>query len=56
MAKVLVTGATGFIGRRVVSGLLEKGWHVLPVSLSGRGGLSLDLKNTEAVRCFLKRE
>lgn len=56
MAKILVTGATGFIGRRVVSELLEKGWHVLPVSLSGRGGLSLDLKNTEAVRCFLKRE
>ena len=56
MAKVLVTGASGFIGCRVVSGLLEKGWHVLPVSLSGRGGLSLDLKNTEAVRRFLKRE
>jgi len=56
VAKVLVTGASGFIGCRVVSGLLEKGWHVLPVSLSGRGGLSLDLKNTEAVRRFLKRE
>lgn len=56
MTKVLVTGATGFIGLRVVSRLLEEGAHVLPVSLSGRGGVSLDLKNTEAVKCFLKRE
>lgn len=56
MTKVLVTGATGFIGRRVVSRLREEGAYVLPISLSGRGGVSLDLKNAEAVKCFLERE
>lgn len=56
MNKVLVTGATGFIGRRVVSRLRKEGWDVLAVSRNGEGGVSLDLKDTEFVRFFLKKE
>ncbi len=32
MSKVLVTGATGFIGRALVSKLISQGWNVIPLN------------------------
>lgn len=49
MAKVLVTGATGFIGRHVVPKLVDEGWDVLAVSRGGSGQTALDLKDKEAI-------
>jgi nucleoside-diphosphate-sugar epimerase len=39
MTRVLVTGATGFIGRQSLSALLQRGYEVHAVSRNGRGPL-----------------
>lgn len=63
MKKILLTGATGFIGRHVVSELIERGYEVFApsnsVSLPETKGLTqikLDLLNTEAVEKFLQEQ
>ena len=53
MAKVLVTGATGFIGRHVVPKLTDEGWDVLIVSRGGSGQVALDLEDKEAISRFI---
>ncbi|MGQ9426889.1 NAD-dependent epimerase/dehydratase family protein [Gilvimarinus sp. F26214L] len=41
---VAVTGASGFVGSHIVRFLLSRGWHVVPLSRSGRNGtIALDL-------------
>ena len=62
MKKVLVTGATGFIGAPVVIELIARGYEVHALSSSRREGQSdslhwyqLDLMNLEQVRNFLQK-
>ena len=56
--KVLVTGATGLIGKYALSSLMEKGFSTLGASRSGEGlsGVSLNIHDTEAVNNFIKKE
>lgn len=49
--KVLVTGATGFLGRRVCKKLKNQGIEYIPTSLS----LGLDLRNKQAVNALWKQ-
>ena len=54
MNRVLVTGASGFLGNRVARLLAERGWEVIGVSGNGRGGFSkLDLLDANAVAACL---
>jgi nucleoside-diphosphate-sugar epimerase len=54
MRRVLVTGATGFLGRPCVRLLREREWDVVGVSASGADGtLALDLLDDTAVRAVL---
>ncbi|MCB2096841.1 MAG: NAD(P)-dependent oxidoreductase [Parvularculaceae bacterium] len=48
--RVLVTGATGFIGRHSLQALRAKGFQVIGVSRSGADGIACDLLNPDAVR------
>lgn len=61
MKKVLLTGATGFIGRHVLSELIERGYTVYAISkstslpdINGLIQIKLDLFDKEAVDNFLK--
>lgn len=63
MKKILLTGATGFIGRHVVSELIERGYEVFAVSNSmslpdkkGLVQIKLDLFDTDAVENFLQEQ
>lgn len=54
MKRVLVTGATGFLGRPTVRQLRQRGWDVVPVSASGADGTErLDLLDEHAVKAFI---
>ena len=58
-ARVLVTGATGFIGRHLCNRLLQLDYDIVPVSLgggevSGRKVFKLDLRDNHEVGAFLR--
>ncbi|MEV8466710.1 NAD(P)-dependent oxidoreductase [Fluviibacterium sp. DFM31] len=54
--RVLLTGATGLIGRQTARALYAAGHEVLPVSRHGQGGLTCDLLDAGAVDILLARE
>ena len=59
MTRVLVTGATGFIGRAAVAALAERGWEVHAVARSARGlecacAYAVDLMDLAAMRSLLR--
>ncbi len=56
--RVLITGATGLIGRYAVAQLINAGFDVLAVSRSGCGasGISLDVHDSDALNVFMRRE
>jgi len=49
MKKVLVTGANGFLGKHLVSLLLQKGYHVTAVA---KGENRLPVKASEGFRYY----
>lgn len=56
MKKVIVTGAAGFVGRWLVSRLLEHNVHVTAVVLEGSPGLALLPKSNQLTVVFCKPE
>jgi nucleoside-diphosphate-sugar epimerase len=55
--KVLVTGAGGFVGRRLVAAFREAGWNVVPAGRTpSADGPGLDVTDAEAVRRLLAAE
>ncbi len=48
--RVLLTGATGLIGRHAVGPLAARGYEVLALSRSGRDGIAVDLLEPAAMR------
>lgn len=56
MRRVLVTGATGFLGRPAAAQLRARGWDVVGVSASGADGtIRLDLQDEAALRALLEQ-
>lgn len=55
--KVLVTGASGLLGRAVVTEFQKHSWDVLGLALTrARGDLvKIDLTNTDAVRNIVRQ-
>ncbi|MEW6165112.1 MAG: NAD(P)-dependent oxidoreductase [Pseudomonadota bacterium] len=51
MNKVLVTGASGFIGRALASGLQVRGWEVVPV-----GSAAGDIARPETLTAFAQQD
>ncbi len=49
VGRVLVTGATGLIGRQVVAPLRAAGYEVVALSRSGQGGIACDLLDWQAL-------
>lgn len=48
--RLLLTGATGLIGRHCIAPLRTRGFEVIAVSRSGRGGIAADLLDPAAMR------
>lgn len=48
--KALVTGAGGFVGRRLVAAFREAGWEVVAAGRAADGGPALDVTDAAAVR------
>ena len=53
--RVLVTGGSGFVGRRLVDALRERGDDVVSAAPSGNEGLPLDLTDPLSVRGVVER-
>lgn len=53
MRRLLVLGATGWVGSHVVARARTEGWEVAGASASGRAGLALDVRDPAAVRRLL---
>ena len=51
--RLLVLGATGSVGSHVVRRAGADGWQVVGASVSGRGGVALDVRDADAVRRLL---
>ena len=49
-ARVLVTGARGFIGRHLVAGLASAGADVIAADHGGQGDVKLDLRDGDTIR------
>jgi nucleoside-diphosphate-sugar epimerase len=52
---ILLTGASGYLGRYVFDCLQKKGLQVIPVSFHGNVGIACDLTNPHDVEKLLKR-
>lgn len=55
LSPILLTGASGYLGRRVLARLIARGVPCVPSSLSGAVGVACDLTDTAAVRRLLAR-
>lgn len=55
--KALVTGAGGFVGRRLCAAFADAGWTVVAAGRApGGGGVALDVTDAAAVRALVERE
>jgi dTDP-4-dehydrorhamnose reductase len=54
MARLLVTGGTGYVGRGLVCRAAEAGWDVVGTSYSSGKGVSLDVRDAGAVERLLR--
>lgn len=54
MKKILVTGATGFLGKYLISELTSNGYNVVALGRNEKIGKSLNDSNVEFVKCDLK--
>ena len=56
MKKVLITGASGLVGRALVAEFNRQSWEVLGLAYSRAGGAlkKVDLTDEEAVTCVIK--
>lgn len=55
LGRVLLTGASGYLGQRVLARITTGPWGCVPTSRDGRVGESCDLTDAGAVRTLLER-